>query len=201
MEQKERLRIAQHEVLHALTGMRCGTIHKVTIWPSGETNISFNLHPCTLARRYGQRPEQTHRALLAILAAHMAPHIITKCPLGGADAELVEQWRVAYAAVPKAEMAWKSVLGDVAEAVHAWYATPGRRELVARVATALEKKVAIHGDARWRQFVQTCLPPRQASRSRMGLDLNKAVEAIECLISSYDWRTSQRAGALVHQSY
>jgi hypothetical protein len=195
MDTKERLRIAQHEVLHALTGMRCGTIHKVTLWPSGETNISFNLHPVTLQRRYGRTPEKTHREMVSILAAHMAPHILMKSRLEGADAELVEQWRVAYAAVPKAEMAWKSVLGDVAEAVYAWYATPGRRELVARVATALEKKVAIHGDARWRAFVQTCLPSRQAPRSRGSLDLNKAVENMACLMDLYDWRTTRYAGA------
>jgi hypothetical protein len=195
MDQKERQRTAVHEVLHAMTGMHCGMVHKVTLWPSGETNIAFNLHPATLARRYARTPEKTHRELVAILASHVAPSIIMKSPLEGADAELVEQWRVAYAVVPQAEMAWKTVLDDVHKAVRAWYATPGRKELVAKVATQLSKRTCVHGDRQWRAFVQTCLPSRQAPRSRGSLDLNKAVENMACLMDLYDWRTTRYAGA------
>jgi hypothetical protein len=188
MDRKEQLRIALHECFHALVGMQSGVIHKVTIWPSGETNISFHLHPVTLARRYARTPEQTHRQMVSILAAHVAPHVLMHSRLEGADFAMVAQWQTAYAAVPEAALAWKTVLDEARTAVRQWYATPGRRELVGRVATALEKRVCVHGDARWRAFVQTCLPARQAPRSK-GLDLNKAVENIQCLMDSlYDWR-------------
>jgi hypothetical protein len=195
MDKKERLRIALHESLHALTGMRFGHIHSVTIWPSGATEVSFNLHPFTLARQYARTPDKAYREMVAILASHLAPHVITKCPLEGSDAELVNEWRLAYAAVPHTALHWKSVLDDARTAVHEWYATPGRKELVGRVATALEKRVCVHGDKRWRQFVQSCQPARQALRPTRGLDLNRAVENIKCLQNLYDWRSTRYAGA------
>jgi hypothetical protein len=152
MDKKERQRVALHETLHALTAMRCGVIHKVTLWPSGETVVSFNLQPFMLARHYARTPEKTYRQMVSILASHVAPHVLMKCPLEGGDAGLVSEWRVAYAAVPHAELAWQSVLNDARMAVREWYATLGRRELVARVAKALEKQVCVHGDRQWRQL-------------------------------------------------
>jgi hypothetical protein len=112
------------------------------------------------------------------------------CPLQGADAELVDEWRVAYNEVSQAEMHWKTVLDEARMAVHEWYATPGRKELVARVAEKLAGCTCVHGDGPWRQFVRCCQPARQAPRSVRNIDLNRLrPEVLECLMDLYDWRT------------
>jgi hypothetical protein len=168
--------------------------------------ITFNLLPFTLARAFARTPDKTYRDMVAILASHIAPHTIMKCPLQGADAALVDEWRTAYAAVPQGELHWKSVLAEVHESIREWIATPGRKELVAKVATALEKRTCVHGDKQWRAFVASCLPPRQAlrqaPRSTGSIDINRAVENIECLLPLLnDWRIAGRAGTGVVQSY
>jgi hypothetical protein len=187
MDQKELCRIAQHETLHALLAMECSTVHCVRVWPKGETEVSFPFTPSSLHLAYRKRPEETHRRMIQVLAAIMAPHVLTSSPLESWDD--VSDWQTAYNKVPSASLHWKNILDDVRAYVREWYRTPGRADLVERVTQALVKRVVVHGDKRWRALVASCLPPRQAPQPIGSIDFNRLVENLACLPNSYDWRS------------
>jgi hypothetical protein len=188
MDTKAQQRTAQHETLHALLAMQCSTVHHVRVWPRGETEVSFPFTPASLGLYYAKRPEETHRRMIQVLAAIMAPHVLTGAPL--AEEDDVSDWQAAYNKLPNASLHWKSVLSHVHVYVREWYRAPGRADLVEKVAEALTKCAVVNGDKAWRALVQGCQPPRQAPRSTGSIDLNRLrPEILECLMDLYDWRT------------
>jgi hypothetical protein len=196
MDKKEQYRVAAHEAIHGLLALSCATIHYVRCYPKGETEVSFPFTPSSLHLAYRKRPEQTHRQMIQVLGAIMGPHVLTGSPLESWDD--VSDWQAAYNKLPSASLHWKSVLDDVRAYVRAWYRTPGRADLVAKVADALTKRVVVHGDKNWRALVTSCQPPRRAPRRIGRIDPNRVQpEVLECLMDWFDWRSVGHGRGLV----
>jgi hypothetical protein len=199
MDKKERLRVAVHESIHGLLAMRCSTVHQVRCYPVGQTEVSFPFTPSSLHLSYRKRPEETHRRLIQVLGVITGPHIVQGSPLEAGDD--VSDWQAAYNALKNADMHWRNVLDQVRAHVRTWYRTPGRADLVAKVAEALTKRAVVFGDKNWRALVASCQPARQTQRLAGSIDINRLVENIKCLENSYDWRATRYAGAGLVQSY
>jgi hypothetical protein len=103
-ELRERRRIAQHEALHGLVGLKAGAeIEEIRAWPVGETSARFPMHPSTVKYKYAHAPAETQGMVTKILAAIIAPKVAMHGEaLAGGDLELVEVWQHAWSALPGA---------------------------------------------------------------------------------------------------
>jgi hypothetical protein len=188
MNKQEQHRIAQHESIHGILALSCSTVHQVRCYPVGQTEVSFPFTPSSLYLFYRKHPEETHRQMIKVLGVIIGPHVIQGAPLEGSDD--VADWQAAYNRLQNASMHWRTVLDQARAYVHTWYRVEGRAALVERVAQELTKRVAVHGDKRWRALVQSCQPVRQAPRSTGSIDLNRLrPEVLECLMDWFDWRS------------
>jgi hypothetical protein len=123
--------------------LSCATVHQVRCYPVGQTELSFPFTPSSLHLFYRKRPEETHRQLIQVLGVIVGPHVIQGSPLEGGDD--VSDWQAAYNALPAASLHWQTVLDSVRAYVRSWYRTPGRADVIDKVAQALTKRVVVHG--------------------------------------------------------
>jgi hypothetical protein len=93
-ELRERRRIARHEALHGLVGLRAGAvIEEIRCWPFGETVSRFPLHPLVLKYKFARSPAEAQVMTTKILAALIAPSVLMLGEeLGGGDLVLAEDW-------------------------------------------------------------------------------------------------------------
>jgi hypothetical protein len=204
MDQTELKRIAKHEALHGLLALEVvGAKVEDIRCEDGVTITSFPLVPHSLKRRYADLPYSTRETVKRIIAAVIAPAIITGEYLDGEDRVLFEEWEQAWKKLPGA-CSWLSLCTDARLLVGEWYRAPGRRAFVERVAEALMKRRRVWGHSAWVRLVQSCQPPRSAPQSapRALPYVNVKTYPPEILVCSPDWRTSGHAGTgLVHQSW
>jgi hypothetical protein len=207
-ELQERKRIARHEALHGLLGLRAGgTIEDIIAWPYGETSTRFQLNPWTLKSAYARAPAATQETASKILAAFLGPSVLMYGEvLGGGDLELCQQWLSAWEQLPTS-CTWRDLRAEAILDAMDWYRP--RRAFVERVAMALMQRRKVWGDRAWRKLVEDCRPPqaprrtaaapsRPAAHRQRALTNSIRVEHLTCFP---DWRTSGHAGtALVHQS-
>src|SRR5262245_2226937 len=103
-ELRERRRIAKHEALNGLLGLRAGAvIEEIQAWPFGETCARFPLNPWTLKYKFAREPAETQVMVTKILATLVAPPVVMYGEvLQSEDLRLVEQWQHAWSALPGA---------------------------------------------------------------------------------------------------
>jgi hypothetical protein len=208
-EVRERRRIARHECLHGLLGLRAGAvIEDIRCWPYGETCLRFPLHPVTLKHKFARSPEETQAMVTKIVASLLAPSVVMYGEnLGGGDLELVEAWQHAWEQLPAAISA-RELRTDATLYVMQWYKP--NRPWVDNVTAALTQRRKVWGHTAWRTLVQECRPPEAPRRpvaapSRPAPPRQRArtnalrVEHLPWF--SPDWRTLRPgSAALVHLS-
>jgi hypothetical protein len=210
-ELRERRRIAQHEALHGLLGLKAGAvIEEIRAWPYGETSARFPLNPWTLKYKYARSPDETQTMVTKILAAIISPKVtMPRELLDGSDLELVEQWEHAWSTLPGA-ISSRELRTDATLYVMDW--EKKNRQLIDNVTAALMERRKVWGHSAWLRLVQECRPPEAPRRSAPASSrpapprqraLNRSFIRVEHLPwFSPDWRTSRHAGApLVHQSW
>jgi len=207
-ELKERRRIAKHECLHGLLGLRAGAvIEEVRVEPCGETTARFPLNQWGLKHRFARAPEETQAMTTKIVAALIAPSVVMyEEALGGGDLELVEQWQHAWSTLPGA-ISSRELRTDATLYVMNWYKP--NKQWVDNVTAALMQRRKVWGHSAWLRLVQECRPPEAPRRtvaapSRPAPPRQRALSnsiRTEHLLCFPDWRSSRHAGAGLVQSW
>jgi len=203
----ERKRIARHEALHGLLGLRAGAeIQEIEVWPVGGTLLRFPLNPWTLKYHYGRSPAKVQEQVTKILASLLGPTVASSETLQDEDLRLVTQWQQAWSALPGERISANELHVDARFSVLVWLKP--NRQWIDKVTLALVQRQKVWGHAAWLRLVQQCRPPQAQRRissvpSRPAAPRQRALSNAASRSESVPWsyhdgRTSRRAGAPVH---